>query len=142
MIKSEMVPRKDAIGVISRLKSEGYMLGLISNCTHEGTIVWEDTPFPSFFDTVVFSCVVGMKKPDPRIYKLAMDKLGTRSRECLYIGDGGCQELSGAFRVGIYAVLIDILDKSSNDMYRGLTGAEKWEGPVITCLKEVLTLVK
>ncbi len=142
MIQSEMVPRADAIKVLSYLKSEGYKTGLISNCSHEATVVWKSTPFPTLIDVAVFSCLVGLIKPDPRIYQLTVEQLEVEPQTCLYIGDGSSHELTGAYRVGMHPVLIRVPDEGSTDAYRIDAEVDEWDGPVISSLKEVLTLLE
>ena len=135
-----IVPRPHGIEVLSHLKKEGYGIGLISDCSHELPIVWKDTPFAPLIDVPVFSCVVGMKKPDPRIYRMALERLGAEARDCLYIGDGSSQELSGAQKVGMYPVLIRVPHEMNADAYR--IDEEEWHGPTISSLSEVLGLLE
>jgi len=135
-----VVPRPDAIEVLTHLKSAGYRTGLISDCSGETTTVWEDTPFASLFDATVFSCLAGVKKPDPRIYLLATGQLGVRPEECLYIGDGSSHELTGAASVGMHPVLIRVPYEDTPDAAR--INEEEWDGPRISSLTEVLTLVR
>lgn len=144
LVRSQLlVPRPDAIEVLSCLKSEGYKVGLISDCSHEATIVWKSTPFPSLIDVAVFSCLVGLAKPDPRIYQIAMGQLEVEPHNCLYIGDGGSQELTGASQVGMNPVLLHIPEEGSVNVYRGTdVEVDTWQGSVISSLKEVLTLLK
>jgi putative hydrolase of the HAD superfamily len=72
-ISRNIKPRPEALEVITRLKSYGYKTALISDCTAETPLVWQKTPFSPLFNVTVFSCRVGVKKPDPRIYQLATD---------------------------------------------------------------------
>ena len=130
-------PRADAIEVLSYLKSKGYKTGLISNCSADAIAVWKDAPLAPFIDVVVFSCSVGLMKPDPRIYQLAVEQLVVKPENCLYIADGIGQELKGASQVGMHPVLIRVHDEDSDDPYR-----EEWHGPTISSLKDVLTLVE
>lgn len=58
-----LAPRTDAIAVLSRLKSEGYKIGLTSDCSIGVPVIWQETPFVSLVDKAVFSCLVGLKKP-------------------------------------------------------------------------------
>jgi len=99
-------PRSGAVEVLSRLKRWGYKIGLISNCTPDAPLIWLDTPFVSLFDVAVFSCSVGIMKPDHQIYKLTVERLGVESKDCLYVGNGSRGELCGAYEVGMYPVLI------------------------------------
>ena len=130
-------PRGGAIEVLSRLRADGYKTGLISDCSTETTVAWEQSPLSPLFDAVVFSCKAGIKKPDPRIYHLAVDKLGVIPQECIYVADGIGQELASADELGMLAVQISIPDEDNYDPYR-----EEWNGQVISSLREVLTLLK
>jgi len=135
-----VVPRPDAIRVLTRLKSEGYKTGLISDCSSETTTVWEDTAFPPLFDATVFSCLAGVRKPDPAIYLLATEQLAVRPEECLYIGDGSSHELTGAANVGMHPVLIRVPYEDEPGTYR--IDPEQWDGPRISSLTEVLALLE
>ena len=139
-IASIMIPRQDDIEVLMQLKSQGLKIGLISNCTAETPIVWENTPFTPLFDVALFSSSVGLKKPDPPIYYLALEKLAVQPADCLYIGDGDSQELSGASRVGMHPVLIRLAGEDSTQPH--LINREEWKEPVISSLREALDLVK
>ena len=81
-----------------------------------------------------------MKKPDPRIYQLTANQLGIKPQECLYIGDGSSQELTGASQVDMDTVLMRLPDEESTDAHR--IDSEEWHGQAITSQKEVLTLLK
>jgi len=144
LVRSQLlVPRADAMEVLSSLKSEGYKVGLISDCSYEATLVWKITPFPSLIDVTVFSCLVGLTKPDPRIYQIAMEQLEVEPHTCLYIGDGGSQELTGASQIGMTPFLLRIPDDGSMNVYRGTdVEVDTWHGPVVSSLKEVLALLK
>jgi putative hydrolase of the HAD superfamily len=132
-------PRVGSIEVLTRLKSEGYKTGLISDCSGEIPIVWDNTPFAQLFDATVFSCKAGTKKPDPQIYYMATEKLMVEPQDCLYIGDGSSQELTGAANVGMHPVLIRVPDESADAHF--IDREENWEGPVISSLQEVINLL-
>lgn len=134
-----IVPRPDAVDVLSHLKSAGYKTGLISDCSSETPIIWQDTPFAPLFDATVFSCLAGVRKPDPRIYLLATEQLTVRPEKCLYIGDGSSHELTGAASVGMHPVLIRVPYEDTPDALR--INEEEWDGPRISSLTEVLDLV-
>ena len=141
-VANTMRARQNAIDVLSYLQSQGLKIGLISNCPPEIPLIWKDTPFAPFFDIAVFSCVVGVQKPDPRIYKLAIERLVTKPEACLYIGDGDEYELTGAAQIGMHPVLIRVPSEDRADVYRVGAEREEWAGPVISSLKEVLTLLE
>ncbi len=133
-------PRPDALKTLGFLRANGYKVGLISDCSTEVPTAWKDTPLAPLIDVPVFSCVAGVKKPDPRIYQMALERLGVEARDCLYIGDGSSQELSGAQKVGMYPVLIRVPHEMNEDAYR--IDEEEWQGPAISSLREVLKLVQ
>ena len=58
----------------------------------------------------VFSVEVGICKPDPEIYLTACRRLGVEPQECVYVGDGGSRELTGAAAVGMTPVRLDAPD--------------------------------
>ena len=133
-------PRREAVPVIKKLKSLGYKVGLISDCSPETPTAWPKTPFDGLFDVTVFSCVVGVKKPDPRIYRIATDSLKVKPQDCLYIGDGSSQELTGARQAGMTPVLIRVPDESADTHF--IDREENWEGQVISSLEEVVGLLE
>ena len=132
-----MTPQPGAIETLSCLRQDGYKTGLISDCTHEIPVVWPETPFAPLIDAAIFSCLVGFRKPDPRIYQLAARQLDVQPEQCLYVGDGGSQELSGALKIGMHPVLIRP-DADSSEPH--LINREGWDGPVVSSLRDVLTL--
>jgi putative hydrolase of the HAD superfamily len=137
-----LTPRLGTIEVLSRLKSEGYKTGLVSNCSREPPVIWPYTSFAPFFDVTVFSSVAGIQKPDPRIYLIATEKLGIKPENCLYIGDGDSHELTGAAAVGMHPVLIRAVDEDSTTAFRIESNIDDYACPVISSLREVLDLVK
>jgi len=135
-----MKPRQDTIDTISYLQSQGLKIGLISNCSPETPLIWKETPLAPLVDVALFSSSVGIKKPDPRIYQLASERLAVKPENCAYVGDGDSQELSGAARVRMHPVLIRLAGEDGTQPH--LTNREEWEGPTITLLKDVLDLVR
>jgi len=132
-------PRSDSIATIKQLRSGGFKTGIISDCTGDIPMVWERTKFTGVFNVTVFSCEVNTKKPDPKIYRIATERLAVTPRECLFVGDGGSGELTGAREVGMSPVLIRDPDEGE---YNFTEREYDWEGPRIDYLREVLNLVK
>jgi len=137
-----MIPRADAIETLSHLKSAGYKIGLISDCSAEAPTIWPDTPLSHLFDVTSFSCEVGIKKPDPRIYRLTTKQLGIKPQNCLYVGDGSSRELTGAAQVGMHPVLLRVPQEDNADVHRVDAETGDWDGPTISSLSEVLDLMK
>ena len=137
-----LTPWPDTIETLSCLKSSGYKIGLVSNCSTEPPVIWPDTPLAPFFDVTVFSSVAGIQKPDPKIYLMATGKLGVQPQDCLYIGDGDSRELTGAAGVGMHPVLIRVSQEDNMEAVRINPEIDNYQCPTITSLKEVLNLVK
>jgi putative hydrolase of the HAD superfamily len=137
-----LTPRPYTIETLSRLKTDGLKIGLVSNCSTEPPVIWPHTSFAPFFDVTVFSSVAGLQKPDPKIYLLATDNLGVAPQDCLYIGDGDDNELTGAAGVGLHPILICTAPEASAEAIRSAPKIDDYECPRIISLKEVLNLVK
>jgi putative hydrolase of the HAD superfamily len=134
-----LIPRPDTLPTINSLKSSGYKVALISDCSPETPAAWPQTPFHGVFHVAIFSCTAGVKKPNPRIYHMACDHLGIKAADCLYVGDGSSHELTGAQDVGMHPV--QILDPKENADTHFIEREENWTGPKISYLKEVLDFV-
>ncbi|MBM3315776.1 HAD family hydrolase [candidate division WOR-3 bacterium] len=96
----------ETLAGLARLRRLGLRLGLVSNCGRDEVESWPDSPLAPLFDATVFSCDVGLRKPDPAIYLLAAARLRAESARCLFIGDGGSDELAGARAAGMTPVLL------------------------------------
>jgi putative hydrolase of the HAD superfamily len=127
-------PRPGAIELLRTLQAQQLRLGLITECSQEVPTLWGTTPFAGLFDSTVFSCSVGLLKPDPRIFLRACADLDVEPAECLFIGDGGNDELPGAARVGMTAVLLERPGLPSSMQL-------SWSGPRISSLADVLGIV-
>jgi putative hydrolase of the HAD superfamily len=130
--------RPDVPAALAELRRRGFRLGLLSDCTPELPIAWPALCVAEFFDAAVFSCVEGVKKPDPAFFRLVCDRLGVRPGECLYVGDGGSRELSGAAAVGMTALMLRADDWHHSTAH----GREDdWVGPEIGSFSELMTVI-
>ena len=132
-------PRADARETLGRLRGMGLRLGMMSDCSCEVPLIWGETPMAEWIDEALFSCREGLKKPDPRFYRAACERLSVAAERCLFVGDGACPELTGARRVGMDAVLICPPAERHIIMDRDET--RKWTGPRIAALSELSGLV-
>ena len=90
--------------LLRTLREMGLQTAIISNCSSEEVKVLKKSEIYKYFDEVVLSYEVHMKKPDSCIYKEASKRLGVDSGECIFVGDGGSNELVGARNVGMKAI--------------------------------------
>ena len=88
------------------LKAAGFRLGLISNADVMEAAPWPTCPLAGLFDVELFSCAVGLVKPEPAIYARCIDALGVSPASCLFVGDGGSNELVGAKAAGMSTVFV------------------------------------
>jgi putative hydrolase of the HAD superfamily len=133
-VRRVLVPRSDALPTLDELRYRGHLLGMISVCTEDVPQVWDDTPLGGKFDATVFSCNVGLSKPDPRIYELASEQLGVEPAHCLFVGDGANDELPGAERAGMAALQLRAPGEQLTP------DGEVWTGAYIESLSEVVEL--
>ena len=120
-------PKAGALETLREVRARGLRTGLITVCSEDTVDVWLETPFAGCFDVEVFSCSCGLRKPDPRIYQLALEELGVEPGEAIFVGDGANDELAGAERVGMRAVQVWKRDD--------------WSGERIDSLEALLELV-
>jgi putative hydrolase of the HAD superfamily len=72
------------VGLFRRLHSGGVLTGMLSNSWGGG---YPRELFPDLFDAVVISAEVGMRKPEPRIFRHATELLGLQPGECIFVDD-------------------------------------------------------
>lgn len=88
------------------LRAAGFRLGLISNADVMEVAPWRGCPLAGLFDVELFSCEVGLVKPEPAIYARCSRALGVEPAECLFVGDGGSHELVGAKAAGMSTAFV------------------------------------
>jgi putative hydrolase of the HAD superfamily len=98
--------RPGALETLDELRTRGFRIGLISDCSSELCEAWPSTPYASRVDAPVFSWQEGYRKPDPRLYATVAGRLGVAPAECVYVGDGGSREHQGAVAAGMRPVLV------------------------------------
>lgn len=101
---------EEILDALQKIKSMDIKLGLISNADCIDRKYWNQSPLFQYFDDAVFSCDVGLLKPDRQIYELAMERLNVAPEQCLFVGDGGSNELCGARSAGMGTVFSEMLE--------------------------------
>lgn len=102
-----------AIAAIGR----AYKVGMLTNNVREWA-AWRDHYPMDLFEVVIDSCEVGMRKPDPRIYRLACERLGVAPERAVFVDDLPVN-VDGAAAVGMRGVLFTTTDDTL-DALRGL----------------------
>lgn len=134
--REALIPRPGCIEALREIRSLGLRIGLISGCSPELPPVWPDTPLSNLIDAALFSCVEGVRKPDPRIYQEACRRLCVKAQECVYVGDGTSGELTGALRAGMHPALMRVNYDHEYDFLR--PGVAEWRGTRVSGLGDVL----
>lgn len=91
---------------LDKMRQDGFLLALVSNASSGVRNIIQALDIERCFDAIILSCEVGVAKPDEKIYEIAMAQLSVSPSECIFIGDGACQELDGANRAGIKTIRI------------------------------------
>lgn len=98
----------ESFSILLYLKSQGYKVGLITN--GKQLKQWEKLVrlgvYP-FFDDVVTSESVGVEKPDPEIFNIAMERLNVTAGTSLMIGNNFDVDIVGACNAGMQAMIIN-----------------------------------
>lgn len=94
--------------VVMELDRRGYVLGMISNVITSREIPdWlEEDGLTPYFKSVALSSVLGIRKPDPRIYLKAAEQAGVAPQYCAYVGDNLQRDVAGTYQAGFGMVII------------------------------------
>ncbi len=142
-------PDPDAVPTLERLNSN-FTLGLVSNFDHPRHVrkYLEKYNLDGFFDTIVVSAEVGVKKPDPEIFVRALEETGLDAADIVYVGDTE-DDILAAEAANMKPVLIQRLvrgtDETALDFTVGKnreTGKERNSTNIISGLPELVSLVK
>lgn len=130
--------RPDAVPTLRALREQGIKVGVLSDCTHELPEIWPSLPLADFVDATVFSVEAGLRKPHPDLYASMTRLLDVPAPECLYVGDGGSGELTGATQAGMTAFHLRTSDAAEATLY---DAEPSWSGAFVTTLSDVLALL-
>ncbi len=98
----------DAHPTLSRLLEEGYRLGLISNASDALDVhqLVDKAALRNYFEQILISAEVGIRKPHPRIFQLALDFFHVQPAEAVMVGDTLGADILGANQIGIRSIWI------------------------------------
>lgn len=88
-------------------RERGFKLGVISNAEGQIRRLLEHANMEERFDVIIDSGVVGFAKPDERIFKHAVERMGAKSASCIHVGDLFEVDVVGARQAGITPILVD-----------------------------------
>ena len=134
----EFLGVRDAEPVLSRLRRDGHLIGIVTDCSVETPEVWPATWLCEVVDAVSFSCVLRTRKPHERNYLSVTEELGVDASSCVYVGDRGSQEWSGARALGMRPILLRDPWERDHERPDEEVG---WRGEVITSIVDVRDLL-
>jgi putative hydrolase of the HAD superfamily len=92
--------------VLARLRAAGARLAVVSNWDVSLHDVLERTKLRALVDAVVISAELGVAKPDPAIFRAALERLGAAADGAVHVGDSLEHDVAGARAAGLEAVLV------------------------------------
>jgi putative hydrolase of the HAD superfamily len=91
---------------LKELKGNGYLLGIITDTANPISVKlswFERGGFANVWDSIVSSQEIGVEKPDPKIYQAALDHLGLKPDQAVFVGHNPI-ELEGARAIGMTTI--------------------------------------
>jgi HAD superfamily hydrolase (TIGR01549 family) len=94
---------------LEALRDRGYGLGLITNRQNVERFyqIMDEMELRPYFDVALASGEVGVTKPEPDIFYVALDQAGASAEHSIYVGDNYWADVVGAQRAGVTPVLFD-----------------------------------
>jgi len=105
------VAQSGAAEGLAALRRLGLVVGCISNSNGTVARLLAEVGLASWLDPIVDSGVVGVEKPDPEIFRIALRRAGVAAAEAVYVGDLYPVDVIGARRAGLEPVLLDPLGR-------------------------------
>ena len=115
----DVKPALDAIG------TAGYRIGLISNFDSWLEKMLIEMEVGHVFHPSVISGLVGVEKPDPQIYRIAVERSGVEADRCVHVGDSPTTDMAPAAAVGITPIMIDRVGRYPEARYARIRGLEE-----------------
>jgi putative hydrolase of the HAD superfamily len=97
----------DTTSALESLRERGYRLGVLSNFDSRLHPLLRGLGIDDFFESVTTSWEAGAAKPDPRIFRAALERMNVGPARALHVGDSRTEDYEGARSAGLRAVLLD-----------------------------------
>ncbi len=95
------------VEALARTRAAGVPIAVVSNSEGMLEALFQELGILGALDLVVDSGLVGVEKPDPRIFRVALDRFGTPPERALHLGDNFSTDVLGARAAGIRVALVD-----------------------------------
>ncbi|MEX2215590.1 MAG: HAD family hydrolase [Phycisphaeraceae bacterium] len=107
-------PHPDAQRVLSQLKQTHRIVMVSNHPTHAQLDKVARLGFDPHFDAIVTSEETGVEKPDPRIFQVALDRVGVKAEEAVMIGDHTTGDIEGAHAAGIRTIYMSQFNRNES----------------------------
>lgn len=104
----------DVVPTLEELTAQGKQLGVVSNFSRNCEDLLRELGLAHYFNFFVVSGIVGVEKPDPRIFEMAVAVAGKPKADLVYIGDSLYHDVQGAQSAGLDAILLDRANRMPN----------------------------
>lgn len=112
--RSEWRTFADALPCLNKLKEMGCPIGLLTNWDLGARDLLKKMDLYDYFDSIVVSSEIESEKPDPKGFIVTLENLDLRAEEVIYVGDNFHDDVRGANKVGMKALLVE---RWSNHVY-------------------------
>ena len=127
------------LAALDRLRHAGIRTALVSDAGADDVECWARSPLRDRLDAVAFSFQLGVRKPDARIFRHALDMIDVSPADAIFVGDGGSDEHRGARAVGMRTVLVTrLLARWWPDSIEARRGRADWEFDDVPAFVEAL----
>jgi len=121
----------ETVETLRQLRERGYHLGIVSNWDSRLLSICRGLELEQYVEFILPSAVAGYRKPSPKIFRQALERVEVPAGEALHVGDKERDDYRGSKSVGLEPVLLDRDDRH--------TGTDR---TVISSLDEVLNVVE
>lgn len=106
--QAQWIPELDALPTLNRLRALGYRMGLVSNAADDQNTqkLVDKLGAREHFDIILSSAATGIRKPDPKIFAMALSAMKVSSDRVAMVGDTLGADILGAKNAGIFSVWI------------------------------------
>jgi len=98
---------EDTPETLRALRDDGFRLAVVSNADGRVASFLDRAGLGPYLDFIVDSAVVGVEKPDPRIFEIALERAGVGPSEAVHVGDIYGVDVAGARAAGLEGILLD-----------------------------------
>jgi putative hydrolase of the HAD superfamily len=126
----------ESVPLLQELRSRGYRLGLLSNCSCQAGAVVSQLGLQALMDELVLSCEVRLAKPDPEFFRHACRAMNVSAEQTMFVADGAFGELDAATDLGMVTVKVEQPHQS------GDYGTSERYDYCVTSLSQVLDLLE